>query len=133
MDVLTKEQRRKNMQNIRSKGTKPERIIMDELKRRKIYFAKNVDTIIGKPDIVFKRKKVAIFIDSDFWHGHPKYGHIPKTNTEYWKNKIENNRKRDDKVNKELEENGWNVIRIWEHEIKKDINRCIERILLSIV
>lgn len=132
MDVLTKEQRRKNMQNIRSQDTKPERVVMNELNKRKIYFAKNVKKIIGKPDIVFRRKKVAIFIDSDFWHGHPKYGHIPKTNTEYWKNKIENNRKRDKKINRALKKEGWKVIRIWEHEIKKDLNGVADKIINNI-
>lgn len=132
MDVLTKVQRRKNMQNIRSTGTKPERLIMGELKKRKVYFAANVKNITGKPDIVFKRKKVAVFIDSDFWHGHPKYGHIPKSNTEYWEKKIEYNRKRDKKNNKALREKGWKVIRIWEHEIKKDLNKCIIKILKAI-
>ena len=132
MDVLTKEQRRRNMQNIRSEGTKPERIIMGELKKRKIYFAKNVKTILGKPDIVFRRKKVPIFIDSDFWHGHPKYGHIPKSNSEFWKTKFDYNKKRDRINNSELKKQGWNVIRIWEHEINKDLNKCISRILASI-
>ena len=132
MDVLTKEQRRKNMQNIRSSDTKPERIVMNELKKRKIYFAKNVEKITGKPDIIFRRKKLAIFIDSDFWHGHPRYGHIPKTNTEYWKKKIENNKKRDKKVNKELREKGWKVIRIWEHEIKRNIDSVIGKICNNI-
>lgn len=120
------------MQNIRSTGTKPERRIMKELRKRKIYFAQNVETITGKPDIVFRRKKIAVFIDSDFWHGHPKYGHIPKTNSDYWKNKIENNKKRDKKVNKGLRNKGWKVIRIWEHEIKKDINKSISKILQSL-
>lgn len=120
------------MQNIRSKDTKPERIIMDELKKRKIYFAKNVEKITGKPDIVFRRKKVVVFIDSDFWHGHPKYGHIPKTNIEYWRKKIGNNRKRDKRVNKELKDKGWKVIRIWEHEIKKNIDNIMGKICENI-
>ena len=64
MDNLTKDQRRKNMQNIRSKGTKPELKVFDELKRRRIYFAKHVDKIFGKPDVVFRRKKVVVFIES---------------------------------------------------------------------
>ena len=132
MDVLTKEQRRRNMQNIRSKDTKPELKVMSELIKRKIYFAKNVEKITGKPDLVFRRKKVVVFIDSDFWHGHPRYGHIPKTNTEYWRNKIENNRKRDKKVNIELKEKGWKVIRIWEHEIKKNIGNVMKKICESI-
>lgn len=102
MDNLTREQRRKNMQHIRSTDTLPERIIMQELKRRKIYFASHVSEIEGKPDIVFRRKKIVVFIDSDFWHGHPKRCVMPKSNVEYWKSKIERNRKRDKDVNRKL-------------------------------
>ncbi|NLW30019.1 MAG: very short patch repair endonuclease [Fibrobacter sp.] len=132
MDNLTKEQRRKNMTRIRSQNTKPERIIEQELKRRKIYFAKQVKTIIGKPDIVFRRKKVIVFIDSDFWHGHPKRYIKPKTNPEYWVPKIEKNVERDKKVNKELKKCGWKVIRLWEYDIKKDLNGCVRKILKAI-
>jgi DNA mismatch endonuclease, patch repair protein len=129
MDNLTKEQRRKNMQNIRSKGTLPEQKIMRELQRRKIYFAKHVDSIIGKPDILFRRKKIAVFIDSDFWHGHPRRFIMPKTNCKYWKNKIDRNKERDKEVNKELKKMGFKVIRIWEYDIKKNYNKVLNRIL----
>lgn len=132
MDNLTEEQRRKNMQNIRSAGTAAERKIMHELRRRKIYFAKYVTKLTGKPDIVFRRKRVVIFIDSDFWHGHPTRCIKPKTNPEYWQNKIAGNRERDKQVNKELRRNGWKVIRIWEYNIKHNINRCL-RIILNAV
>ena len=87
MDNLSPEHRRKNMQNIRSKGTKPELAVFRELKKRKIYFAPHADTITGKPDLVFRRKKVAVFIDSDFWHGHPDRYPPPTSNTEYWEAK----------------------------------------------
>ena len=132
MDNLTKEQRRKNMQNIRSTGTKPEELIMKELKRRKIYFASHVKKIKGTPAIVFRRKKVVVFIDSDFWHGHPKRFVMPKTNTEYWKNKIRNNKRRDVKVNRTLKQDGWNVVRIWEHDVKRKTDKCILKILNAI-
>tara|TARA_B100001964_G_C13930117_1_gene464175 strand:- start:218 stop:625 length:408 start_codon:yes stop_codon:yes gene_type:complete len=132
MDNLTKEQRRKNMQNIRSKGTLPEQIIMRELQRRKIYFARHVDSIIGKPDIVFRRKKVIVFVDSDFWHGHPKRFIMPKSNLEYWKKKLDRNKKRDKEVNKILEKNGYKVIRVWEHDVKKRFNKAMNRILRAI-
>jgi DNA mismatch endonuclease (patch repair protein) len=129
MDNLTKEYRHKNMQNIRSKGTKPEVVIMRELKRRKIYFAKHVDSIIGKPDIVFRKKKITVFIDSDFWHGHPKRYIMPKTNIEYWSNKIAQNRQRDKEVNRKLKQDGWKVIRLWEYDIKNCFDKCIQKIL----
>ncbi|MBU3912404.1 MAG: very short patch repair endonuclease [Candidatus Omnitrophica bacterium] len=132
MDNLTKEYRRKNMRNIRSKDTMPEKIIMRELQKRGIYFAKNVSSIAGKPDIVFRRKKVAVFIDSDFWHRHPKRFIMPKTNVKYWRNKIKSNQLRDKKVNKYLMKDGWEVMRIWEYDIKRNTNRCVNKIVEEI-
>lgn len=132
MDNLTKEQRHKNMQNIRSKDTLPERIVMSALRKRKIYFAANVSRIIGKPDIVFRRKKIAVFIDSDFWHGHPKRCIMPKTNQDYWRRKIEGNKKRDKVVNTELRKSGWKVIRLWEYDIKHNFDKSFRKILVSI-
>lgn len=129
MDNLTKEQRRKTMQAIRSKGTAPERLIMRGLKRRKIYFASHVDSIIGKPDIVFRRKKIAVFIDSDFWHGHPKRCIMPTTNVDYWSNKIARNRKRDKDVNRKLRQDRWKVIRLWASDVKHQFDKCIQIIL----
>lgn len=129
MDNLTKEQRRKNMQHIRSTGTAPERTVMKELKKRKIYFAAYVSKITGKPDIVFRRKKVAIFIDSDFWHGHPKRFNMPKTNPDYWIKKIEGNRKRDKQVGAELKRNGWMVIRLWEYDIRHNFEKSLQKVL----
>lgn len=133
MDNLTKEQRRKNMQNIRSAGTKPERLMMHELKRRKIYFASHTESITGKPDIVFRRKKIAVFIDSDFWHGHPKRCIMPKSNRSYWDAKILRNRMRDKAVNKELKAAGWKVLRLWEYDVKKNFQRCVSKILSAVM
>ena len=132
MDNLTKEQRQKNMRNIRSTGTIPERMVMKELKTRKIYFAKYVKSIIGKPDIVFRRKKVVVFIDSDFWHGHPERFIMPKANEQYWKKKIARNKQRDQEVTLELQNKGWKVIRIWEYDVKHDFDNSIQRILQAI-
>lgn len=133
MDNLTKEQRRKNMRNICSRDTAPERAIMHELKRRKIYFASHVNSITGKPDIVFRRKKIAVFIDSDFWHGHPKRCIMPQTNVEYWKNKISRNRKRDKEVNCILKKDGWGVIRLWEYDVKNSFDKCIQTIFNQLI
>ncbi|MHB8327853.1 MAG: very short patch repair endonuclease [bacterium] len=132
MDNLTPEQRTKNMRNIKSKDTIPEKIIARELKKQKIYFAKNVKTITGKPDFVFRRKHVAVFVDSDFWHGHPSRCVMPKSNCCYWDNKILKNRLRDRKVNKELKSQGWKVIRVWEYDVKKHLSISIKRILSAI-
>jgi len=129
MDNLTPAQRKKNMQNIRSKGTLPERLIMSELKNRGVYFSTHAKNIMGKPDIIFRRKKIVVFIDSDFWHKHPKRFIMPKTNTNYWINKINRNQQRDKTVSKELKNKGWRVIRLWEYDIKKETERCVQRIL----
>jgi DNA mismatch endonuclease (patch repair protein) len=132
MDNLTKEQRRKNMHNICSKGTNPERAVMRELKRRKIYFASHVDSIIGKPDIVFRKKKLVVFIDSDFWHGHPKRCIMPQTNINYWAAKIARNRKRDKEVTRCLKQTGWKVIRLWEFDVRNRFDKCIQKILYEL-
>jgi DNA mismatch endonuclease, patch repair protein len=129
MDNLTKSQRCKNMRNIRSAGTMPEKLIMRALQRRKVYFAKNDRSIVGKPDIVFRRRKTAVFIDSDFWHGHPKRFIMPKSNRQYWKEKIRRNKERYAGVNKRLKEAGWKVIRIWEFDIKKNTDKYAGKIL----
>jgi DNA mismatch endonuclease (patch repair protein) len=132
MDDLSKADRHKNMQNIRSKNTIPELLIMNELKRRRIYFAKHVNKIFGKPDIVFRRKKVVVFIDSDFWHCNPDKFIMPATNVKYWEDKFKKNMARDKLVNKTLKKEGWKVIRIWESAIKKDKDKIIDKILKSI-
>lgn len=120
------------MKNIRSKNTIPERMVMNELKKRKIYFTKHVDGIFGKPDIVFRRKKVVVFIDSDFWHYNPERFIMPATNLEYWQKKIIHNKKRDEEVNTVLKLQGWKVIRIWEYDVKHDLQGCISFILETI-
>jgi len=132
MDNLTRQQRRKNMQNIRSAGTAPETLIMYVLRRKNIYFAKNVKSIVGKPDIVFRRKKTAVFIDSDFWHMHPKRFIMPKSNRMYWKEKVRRNKERDSEVNKKLRKAGWKVIRIWDYDVKRSVDKCIKKILKAV-
>lgn len=132
MDNLTKEQRHKNMQNIRSIGTVPERLVMCELRRRNIYFTKYDKSLTGKPDIVFKRKKVAVFIDSDFWHGNPKRYIKPRTNVDYWNQKISHNQNRDKQVDNKLKSEGWEIIRLWEYDIKRHFNKSVSKILNAI-
>jgi DNA mismatch endonuclease (patch repair protein) len=120
------------MQNIRSTNTQVELLIARELRKNNIYFAKNVKNILGKPDIVFRRKKIVIFIDSDFWHGHPKRGVKPKSNKKYWIDKIKRNIERDRFVTKELKKAGWTVLRFWEYDIRANHNEYVNKILLRI-
>ena len=114
------------MSCIKSKNTKPEKILMRALKELGIYFTKHRKDIIGKPDIVFKKKRIAVFIDSDFWHGKT---HMPKVNQDYWLPKLKKNRERDIQVNKTLAEIGWIVIRFTDKEIKKNLLECLEKII----
>lgn len=131
-DVLTKQQRSFCMSRIRSQNTKPELTIEKELRKRKIYFARNVKKIFGKPDFVFRRKKIVIFVDSDFWHGHPTRFVLPKSNSEFWEKKIDRNILRDKLVNKTLKKDGWKVLRFWEIDIKKDLEKILNRILKTL-
>jgi DNA mismatch endonuclease, patch repair protein len=128
VDNLTTAQRRKNMQSIRSKNTLPEVLIMRHLRKSKIYFSKHVKKLPGTPDVVLKKNKIAVFVDSEFWHGHPNKFIMPKSNRNYWKKKIEANRLRDRKVNKLLKKQGWKVLRFWEFQIKKSPMNCIKKI-----
>lgn len=130
MDNLTPEQRKKNMSNIKSKDTLPERLVEAYLKRNKIYVSRKYNNIIGKPDFIFRRKKVLLFVDSDFWHGHPKRCIMPKSNQEYWNKKILRNRERDKSVNKQLRKEGWIVLRVWEYDIKKNVEKSLQKVIL---
>mgnify|MGYP003382211247 CR=1 FL=1 len=129
VDNLTTEQRKKNMQHIRSVGTLPERIVMQALRKQRIYFAAHVSRLPGKPDIVFRRKRIVVFIDSDFWHGHPNRFRLPATNRDYWREKIEGNKVRDRLVNKELRKRGWTVMRLWEYDIKHRLEVTMMKVL----
>ncbi|MBI5804778.1 very short patch repair endonuclease [candidate division TA06 bacterium] len=132
MDNLTKKQRRINMQRIRSVGTKPEKIIAQQLRKKGIYFSQHLKSLPGKPDFVLRKYGVVVFVDSDFWHCNPKHFIMPKTNKIYWKTKISNNIKRDKIVNKLLKGNGWKVIRIWEYDINNSLNRTLLKIYRAI-
>jgi len=137
MDRLTKEQRRKNMQAIRSKGSKIENAFSRALWSKGYRFRKNITDVIGKPDISIKKYKIAIFIDSEFWHGKnwsiKKKEH--KSNIQFWQNKIEGNIRRDKTVNKKLKMSGWTVLRFWGNDIERKLEKCIlktERVINEI-
>lgn len=117
------------MQNIRSAGTKPERTLMRMFRRWKLYHAAHVTSLPGKPDIVFRRKRVAVFIDSDFWHGHPTRFIMPASNRRYWQAKIEGNKARDKIVNRKLRKDGWKVLRFWEYDIKHRLDKVSIKIV----
>jgi DNA mismatch endonuclease, patch repair protein len=132
-DKISKKKRSSVMSKIRSQGTKFETDFVDQLSSRtKKSFRLNAKDIKGKPDIVFDQNKVCIFLDSDFWHGwqYPRWKHLLKN--DFWRNKIEANRARDKKNTSWLRRNGWTVIRIWEHNISKNVSNELEKIVNSI-
>lgn len=131
MDNLTKIQRRINMQNIRSKNTKMELKVRSHLHKKGLRFRIHTN-LIGKPDIVFPSKKVVVFLDSCFFHKCRQHYIQPKSNLKYWRPKIERNVLRAKEVNKALRKQGYKVIRYWEHQVKKDINKCINKIIIEV-
>lgn len=128
MDKHTPEQRHKNMQAVKSKDSEIERLLRNELWKRGLRYRKNVKDIIGKPDIVFIGKKVAVFCDSEFWHGYnwEERKEDIKTRREFWIPKIERNIQRDLEVNAALTEAGWTVLRFWGKDIKKHCSECAD-------
>lgn len=120
-DNLKPTDRKKTMRAVKSKGTKPERQLFSMLAGMGLSgWRKHADDVAGKPDVVFDSYQVAIFLDGCFWHGCPvcKRPLKPQTNQAYWEGKIQRNKERALKYNQQLQKQGWEVIRIWEHEIQ---------------
>lgn len=122
--------RSENMRRIKSEETSIEIKLRKALWAKGYRYRKNCKKVFGKPDICFIGKKIAIFCDSEFWHGkyllEDKY--IPKTNTEFWISKLERNIQRDKEVNEALHKDGWIVLRFWQKDIEKNIDDCISKI-----
>jgi len=123
------------MSSIKSKNTQPEIILRKALWRQNLRYRVNYQKLPGKPDIVFTKYKIVIFCDGDFWHGHnwvlrgmPSLEAELEKYTEYWQNKILRNIKRDEENNQSLRTLGWTVIRLWESDIKKNLNECVATI-----
>jgi len=126
-DVLTSEQRSYNMSRIRGKDTGPELLLRKSLWdmgfRYRVHYR-----LPGRPDIVFVSKKIAIFVDGCFWHGCPEHGVRPKTNSSFWNSKIQGTISRDKKNQQQLKNEGWMVLRFWEHEIERDLDKVLRRL-----
>ena len=130
MDKITPEQRHRNMKAIRNKDTGIELALRRELWSRGLHYRKNCKGIIGHPDIAFIGKKVAVFCDSEFWHGYDWDNAKNRIGTrrEFWIPKIERNMQRDVEVNQALESEGWIVLRFWGKQIQKDVTGCADTI-----
>lgn len=119
MDVLTSEARRRNMQAIRAKDTKPEMLVRRYLHKMGLRYRLHDGNLPGKPDVVLPKYKTVVFVHGCFWHMHEcDLFRFPKTRSDWWRNKLRNNRERDERCVAELEALGWNVIVVWECELK---------------
>ncbi|MGO4994504.1 very short patch repair endonuclease [Jeotgalibaca porci] len=124
-DKLSREQRSKVMSSIRAQS-KLENKFSHALWRKGIRFRKNDRSLFGTPDISIKKYKLVVFVDSCFWHKCPIHGKIPKTNTKFWEDKLNRNVERDEEVTNHYISEGWNIYRIWEHELKSNFNLCVQ-------
>jgi len=117
-DVFTKAKRSQVMSRIRGRGNRTTELTMMKLFRRHgITGWRRHQPVFGKPDFIFRKQKVALFVDGCFWHGCPKHCRRPRGNGNYWRGKILGNEKRDRLVTKTLRRDGWRVLRIWEHDL----------------
>ena len=127
MDVHTKEQRSRNMRAIRSTNTKMEIVLSKALWAHGLRYRKNDKNVFGRPDLTIKRFKLAIFVDSEFFHGKEwetsKF--IIKSRRDFWWKKIEGNMERDKTVNKVLADDGWKVLRFWSKDVRQNVDACV--------
>jgi len=118
VDVFSDAKRSEIMSRVRSRGNKATELrLIEILRANRIVGWRRSSAIFGRPDFVFAKARVAIFVDGCFWHGCREHRSIPKANEEFWRKKIAGNRVRDRRVNKALSEAGWYVLRIWQHEL----------------
>ena len=129
-DTVSKKKRSEIMSRVRSKDSKMEIAFRKALWNKGFRYSKNSSKYFGKPDLILKKYKTVIFIDSCFWHGCKKHCRMPSTNQKYWIQKIKRNKQRDKEVNKYYKKLGWKIFRIWEHEIQKNFDKAISKINL---
>lgn len=120
------------MSKVRNKDSKIEILLRKALWAKGFRYRKNDTRYFGKPDIVLPKYETVIFVDSCFWHRCPKHYGAPATRKEFWNKKIKRNKERDKEVDRHYKEKGWNSIRVWEHEMDKDLNIIIGRIIQTI-
>ncbi|MEN6627754.1 MAG: very short patch repair endonuclease [Candidatus Sumerlaeia bacterium] len=130
MDTVSRAKRSSIMASVKGRGNKStEAAIVLIFRKMHVVGWRRHYPIVGKPDFVFRKERIALFVDGCFWHGCPDHCRIPQSNRDYWLNKIVVNKKRDTKIRRKLRSNGWSVIRVWEHEIKtKAVLKKIQKI-----
>lgn len=129
----TQEEITRNMRSNKCRDTKPELLLRSELWKRGLRYRKNYKKLVGKPDIVFVGKKIAIFVDGKMWHGYDweNQKNDFKSHREFWITKIERNIERDKEVTEQLHSDGWTVLRFWDFDIRKNLSTCVSKILDS--
>jgi len=130
-DIMSKEKRSALMSRIRGKNTKPELVMAKALRTAGKRPRRHVSDLPGKPDFVFHKARVVVFVDGDFWHGW-RFPIWAAKLQPFWREKIATNRARDERNFRKLRRTGWKVIRIWEHQIEKDLDHCMERIIHAV-
>ncbi len=131
-DNLTPEQRRRAMSNVRHFDTAPELVLRSALHRLGLRFRTHARDLPGRPDIVFRRSRVAVFVDGAFWHGFRFPAWRDKLSP-YWQAKIQRNRVRDRHNFRKLRRLGWTVVRVWDHQINRDLDGCVRRVSGAVV
>lgn len=131
-DVLTSTQRSRNMSRIRGKNTSPELVIRHGLYAKGLRYRLH-QNLPGKPDLIFPRARLAVFVDGCFWHKCPKHFKAPSTRAQFWRRKIDANVVRDHTVNQLLRKQGWKVMRVWEHDVNRRQHVVISRITTKIL
>ena len=128
-DNMTVRQRSYTMSRIRSSRNASTELGFIKILRtaRAVGWRRNVP-LEGRPDFVFVAQRLAIFVDGCFWHGCPKHYALPKSNLSYWNQKIARNQARDRRVGRRLRRAGWRVFRFWEHDVKKNPDKCVQRV-----
>ena len=120
-DIFTKKKRSEVMSRIKGKGNQDTELAMIQiLRKHHVSGWRRNQAVFGKPDFVFPKQKIALFVDGCFWHGCPlpKHSNLPRNNQEFWAKKLQGNKNRDKLVSRELKKAGWKVVRVWEHELK---------------
>ena len=126
-DHLTSEQRSRAMKRVKLKNGSLEKLVQRELRGRGLRFRRHVRRLPGSPDIVFIEKKLAVFVDGDFWHGW-RLPSWERKLSPFWRDKLRANRARDQRNFRKLRSFGWKVIRLWQHQVKRDVEQCMKRI-----
>jgi len=128
VDQFSKEKRSEIMRAVRTRDTEPEMRLRRALWGGGLRYRTRTSIEGAKPDIAFPGKRVVVFVDGCFWHGCPKHFSVPRENASFWSSKIEKNRARDARNNQRLESHGWRVLRFWECEVEKELDRVVGRI-----